>query len=213
MGRSLMPALPRDAPHFSARHCQLAKSERVVAACRLAQLYDVTAIKSSCYAGTTRLSFFRFFGHCLDDGSESPALPARRNQRAGASLRARRPPHLCPERRSQRRCAPVGLSHRGRFCQSAGEMRRCFRRRCRPCAGRRRAPGPPGFATHPSLRAGERVSTCSIGGFATFAAITADCERAPTRPPPAHGVPARGLSRRRRRTHDRRACSLRHGAA
>jgi hypothetical protein len=33
-----------------------AKSDRVVAASRLAQLYDVTAIKSSCYAGTTRLS-------------------------------------------------------------------------------------------------------------------------------------------------------------
>src|ERR1700716_3461846 len=33
-----------------------AKSDRVVAASRLAQLYDVTAIKSSCCAGTTRLS-------------------------------------------------------------------------------------------------------------------------------------------------------------
>jgi len=32
-----------------------AKSDRVAAAARPAQLYDVTAIKSSCYAGTTRL--------------------------------------------------------------------------------------------------------------------------------------------------------------
>ena len=45
-------ASPRGAPYFLARAtANFAKSDRVVAASRLAQLYDVTAIKSSCYAG------------------------------------------------------------------------------------------------------------------------------------------------------------------
>jgi hypothetical protein len=54
MGRSLMLALPRGAPNLSARHRQL--PDRVVAATRLGQLYDLAAIKSSCHAGTTPLS-------------------------------------------------------------------------------------------------------------------------------------------------------------
>jgi hypothetical protein len=41
------------------------------------------------------------------------------------------------------------------------------------------APGPPGLAIYRSLRAVERVSTGIIGGFATFAAITADLSRNP----------------------------------
>ena len=60
-----------------------AKSNRVVAASRREQLYGVTAIKSSCYAGTTRLSSDMCGMRC--DDTASAAHPSfDRVRRSGA---------------------------------------------------------------------------------------------------------------------------------
>ena len=57
MGSRLMLGITSRRSLFLARViANFAKSDRVVAASLLVQLYDDTAIKSSCYAGTTRLS-------------------------------------------------------------------------------------------------------------------------------------------------------------
>ena len=57
MGHSLMLGITSRRSLLLARViANFAKSDRVVAASQLMELYDATAIKSSCYAGTTRLS-------------------------------------------------------------------------------------------------------------------------------------------------------------
>lgn len=61
---------------------KFAKSDRVVAVARLAQLYDVTAIKSSCYAGMTRdhlslVAYLHAYNRLLHDPPTSILIDGR----------------------------------------------------------------------------------------------------------------------------------------
>src|ERR1700686_5662188 len=95
MGRRPMLALPRAAPYFwGASSPNFAKSNRVVAVSRLEQLYGVTAIKSSCYAGTTRLSSGIHGTRCDDTGiAAHPSL--ERVRRPTIPVRPRRALRTC----------------------------------------------------------------------------------------------------------------------